>query len=70
MRCLLLLTGATAATAAYVPGKIFDRFITIWLENQVCLSVSSSRRLVVSSSLPPSSPSPPLCALFLPPTSH
>lgn len=28
------LFAATVATAAYVPGKAFDRFITIWLENQ------------------------------------
>ena len=28
---------AVTAQAAYVPGKAFDRFITIWLENQVCL---------------------------------
>ncbi|TVY42249.1 putative acid phosphatase [Lachnellula subtilissima] len=34
MRLLLLTAAATAATAAYVPGKAFDRFITIWLENQ------------------------------------
>lgn len=34
MRFVLFLLGA-AATAAYVPGKAFDRFITIWLENQV-----------------------------------
>lgn len=27
------------ATADYVPGKAFDRFITIWLENQVRHSV-------------------------------
>jgi len=37
MRFLLFLAGATAAAAAYVPGKAFDRFITIWLENQVCI---------------------------------
>ena len=36
MRFLLFLASATAATASYVPGKAFDRFITIWLENQVC----------------------------------
>lgn len=32
-----LVGSAVAATAAaeYVPGKAFDRFITIWLENQV-----------------------------------
>ncbi|EKD19405.1 phosphoesterase [Drepanopeziza brunnea f. sp. 'multigermtubi' MB_m1] len=43
MRFLLLLAGATAATAAtaaYVPGKVFDRFITIWLENQDFSAVS------------------------------
>lgn len=34
MRFLLFLAGASAAAAAYVPGKAFDRFITIWLENQ------------------------------------
>jgi hypothetical protein len=37
MRVLFFLAGATAATAAYVPGRAFDRFITIWLENQVGL---------------------------------
>jgi hypothetical protein len=36
MRFLLFLASATAITASYVPGKAFDRFITIWLENQVC----------------------------------
>jgi hypothetical protein len=36
MRLLLVLAAATAATAEYVPGKAFDRFFTIWLENQVC----------------------------------
>jgi hypothetical protein len=33
---LLVLAAVAAATAEYVPGKAFDRFITIWLENQVC----------------------------------
>jgi hypothetical protein len=37
MRFLLVLASATAAAASYVPGKAFDRFITIWLENQVRL---------------------------------
>jgi hypothetical protein len=36
MRLLLILAAVAAATAEYVPGKAFDRFITIWLENQVC----------------------------------
>jgi hypothetical protein len=36
MRFLLFLASATAITASYVPGKVFDRFITIWLENQAC----------------------------------
>jgi hypothetical protein len=35
MRFLLVLAAVAAATAEYVPGKAFDRFITIWLENQV-----------------------------------
>jgi hypothetical protein len=35
-RFLLVLAAVAAATAEYVPGKAFDRFITIWLENQVC----------------------------------
>jgi len=35
MRIPLLLVSASFASAAYVPGKVFDRFITIWLENQV-----------------------------------
>ncbi|KAE8450850.1 hypothetical protein EG329_005763 [Mollisiaceae sp. DMI_Dod_QoI] len=34
MRFWQLVFGATAATAAYVPGRAFDRFITIWLENE------------------------------------
>jgi len=34
MRFYFLLAGATVATATYIPGKAFDRFITIWLENQ------------------------------------
>lgn len=36
MRLWLVLAAVAAATAEYVPGKAFDRFITIWLENQVC----------------------------------
>jgi hypothetical protein len=31
--CLSLL--AQGLSADYVPGRSFDRFITIWLENQV-----------------------------------
>ncbi|KUJ13481.1 phosphoesterase-domain-containing protein [Mollisia scopiformis] len=34
MRVWRLFLGAAVASAAYVPGKAFDRFITIWLENQ------------------------------------
>jgi acid phosphatase len=34
MRIPFILVGAAVATAAYVPGRAFDRFITIWLENQ------------------------------------
>lgn len=34
MLILNLLAGAIVAAAAYLPGKVFDRFITIWLENQ------------------------------------
>lgn len=40
MRFLLSVVSATAATAAYIPGKAFDRFITIWLENQVGYTLS------------------------------
>jgi len=40
MRFLLLCAGATAAAAAYLPGIAFDRFITIWLENQDFSKVS------------------------------
>lgn len=40
MRFLLLCAGATAVVSAYVPGKAFDRFITIWLENQDFSKVS------------------------------
>jgi hypothetical protein len=36
MRLWLVLAAVAAATGEYVPGKAFDRFITIWLENQVC----------------------------------
>jgi hypothetical protein len=36
MRLLLFLAAAVAVTAEYVPGRAFDRFFTIWLENQVC----------------------------------
>ena len=32
---LLFVAPVVVATAAYVPGKAFDRFFTIWLENQV-----------------------------------
>ena len=39
MRFFPLLACASVATAAYVPGKAFDRFITIWLENQVRISL-------------------------------
>lgn len=34
-RLFTVLAGLAAAAAALVPGKAFDRFITIWLENQV-----------------------------------
>ncbi|KAN0112325.1 phosphoesterase domain containing protein [Hyaloscypha variabilis] len=34
MRSLLFLAAAVAVTAEYVPGRAFDRFFTIWLENQ------------------------------------
>lgn len=37
MRICDFILFATIAKAAYVPGKAFDRFITIWLENQVRL---------------------------------
>lgn len=36
MSFLLVLAAVSAVSAEYVPGKAFDRFITIWLENQVC----------------------------------
>ncbi|TVY86728.1 putative acid phosphatase [Lachnellula willkommii] len=45
MRLLLLTAAATAATAAYVPGKAFDRFITIWLENQDFAKVDKNSRI-------------------------
>ncbi|TVY81005.1 putative acid phosphatase [Lachnellula suecica] len=45
MRFLLFISGATAATAAYVPGKAFDRFITIWLENQDFAAVEKNSRV-------------------------
>lgn len=51
MRSLVsLLAGASVASTSYiagggpdtyVPGKAFDRFITIWLENQVRRSAGS-----------------------------
>lgn len=34
----LQVAATTAAAAAIVPGKAFERFITIWLENQVSLT--------------------------------
>lgn len=32
---LTVLVAKGRGQAKYVPGKVFDRFITIWLENQV-----------------------------------
>ncbi|CZT43944.1 related to acid phosphatase Pho610 [Rhynchosporium secalis] len=46
MRILFLLAGVTATTAAYVKGKAFDRFITIWLENQDFSKVSENTDIV------------------------
>lgn len=40
MRIWASLLCVSAVAAAYVPGKAFDRFITIWLENQVRLAIS------------------------------
>lgn len=45
MRFGLLILSAAVASATYVPGKAFDRFITIWLENQVNLSLLDSGSL-------------------------
>ena len=45
MRVLLFL--ATAAAATYVPGRAFDRFITIWLENQDFESVDRNNDIDV-----------------------
>ncbi|PVH79526.1 phosphoesterase-domain-containing protein [Cadophora sp. DSE1049] len=42
MRMLLCIASAAFAAAAYVPGKAFDRFITIWLENQDFSKVSAN----------------------------
>ena len=43
MRLLsIVFAGAAVATAAYVPGQAFDRFITIWLENQDFAKVSQN----------------------------
>lgn len=36
--CLQVAATTAAAAAAIVPGKAFERFITIWLENQVSLT--------------------------------
>lgn len=35
--CFLVgfLVGLAPANSAIVPGRVFDRFISIWLENQV-----------------------------------
>lgn len=41
-----LLGVISVATAALVPGKAFDRFITIWLENQVKISPSPTLTLM------------------------
>ncbi|KAH9217921.1 acid phosphatase-like protein [Leptodontidium sp. 2 PMI_412] len=46
MRILLLLVGAIASAATFVPGKAFDRFITIWLENQDFSKVSGNGDIV------------------------
>ena len=39
-RLFLTLVGlaclAAVSAVKIIPGKAFDRFITIWLENQVC----------------------------------
>jgi hypothetical protein len=32
---LIVLVAKARGQGEYVPGKVFDRFITIWLENQV-----------------------------------
>ncbi|KAF4626251.1 hypothetical protein G7Y89_g11908 [Cudoniella acicularis] len=45
MRFSFVLAGATIATAAYVPGKAFDRFITIWLENEDFVAVSQNSHM-------------------------
>ena len=33
---LLAFTSASSLVAGFVPGKFFDRWVTIWLENEVC----------------------------------
>lgn len=33
--CVISTVGLLEAVSAYVPGKAFDRFVTIWLENEV-----------------------------------
>ncbi|KAH6682637.1 phosphoesterase family-domain-containing protein [Halenospora varia] len=45
MRFSLLVAGASVATAAYVPGKVFDRFFTIWLENQDFTAVAKNSHM-------------------------
>jgi hypothetical protein len=50
MRCLsvyalgllAVLSAAADTGSVIVPGKAFDRFITIWLENQVRHTIFSS----------------------------
>jgi acid phosphatase len=49
MRCsaLAIIAVAAVANAANVPGKAFDRFFTIWLENQVSTVYYYSRIPIV-----------------------
>jgi hypothetical protein len=49
MPSIVLLILLACAAAAEVPGRAFNRFITIWLENQVAFSIPSSPLLMLTS---------------------
>lgn len=42
--CVTSIVGLPEAAGAYVPGKAFDRFVTIWLENEVSKNPSIKKQ--------------------------